>query len=116
MLADRIILKTGFTTCNFANPYVMRKPKTSFLYYFNKFMPLKLFIYNNKVLVNMQISSVNWSIPCKKSSTRMPEGMGIHVLDLTSLGHGPQPDVKALGVDVGAGGGWKQQIVGVGPV
>ena len=46
----------------------------------------------------------------------VPEGVGIYVLDLTPLGHGPQTDVKALGVDVGAGGGREQQVVGVGPV
>ena len=53
----------------------MRKPKTNSLYYFNKFIPQKLSIYNNKVLVNMQISSGNWSIPRKKVAHVCPYGI-----------------------------------------
>lgn len=40
-------------------PYVIRKPKASFLCYFNKSLFPKLFITNYNVLVNMQISSDN---------------------------------------------------------
>ena len=46
----------------------------------------------------------------------VPEGVGVHVLDLAPLGHCPQPDVKALGVDVSARGGREQQVMGVGPI
>ena len=50
----------------------MRKPKASFLCYFNKNLFPKLFITNNDVPVNMQISSDNWPILRRKSSVSVP--------------------------------------------
>ena len=50
----------------------MSKPKASFLCYFNKNLFPKLFITNNDVPVNMQISSDNWPILRRKSSVSVP--------------------------------------------
>ena len=42
--------------------------------------------------------------------------MRIHILDLAPFGHLPQPDVKALGINVSTRSGREQQIIGIGPV
>ena len=41
--------------------------------------------------------------------TGLPEAVGIYVLGLAPLGHGPQLDIKALGADVSARGGRERQ-------
>ena len=53
-------------------PYVMRTPKTRFLCYYNKYPFIKLFIFHNKTPANIRISSEDWPILCKNSSTSMP--------------------------------------------
>ena len=45
----------------------------------------------------------------------MPERVRVDLLDLASLGDSDQPELKTLGIDVGPGLGWEQQIVGIRP-
>lgn len=47
---------------------------------------------------------------------RVAQGVGVHLFDLAALRYRLQPDLKSLRVKVGSFGGWKQQIVGIGPI